>query len=295
MIAHNVDTRENVWHRIAEPIPVEQWSWRQDGRASERQGKFFARFVPYIEFPLIFRRLMATVPGEFDITLDQLPVREIVDKDGMVKGREYAAKCRIQVLGVIREDVGVGKDYKQAATDSVKRAAMRFGIGLELYESEPLFVQVDGDGKYAKALEDPAVAYARRYGRTGSGEQRPDPTTDSARSPSPRTGQSDSPPSSSANASPQRRESVDEQPFTSDVPACPKCSGRMWDNRLTKRNPKAPDFKCRDRACEGVVWPPKPGQPQGAKQAVSMGPDLPGEYDEHDDEDAPTDEEIGIY
>lgn len=31
----------------------------------------------------------------------------------------------------------------------------------------------------------------------------------------------------------------------------------MWDNRLTKRNPKAPDYKCRDRNCDGVVWPSK--------------------------------------
>jgi hypothetical protein len=40
---------------------------------------------------------------------------------------------------------------------------------------------------------------------------------------------------------------------------CPKCGGRMWDNRETKRNPKAPDYKCRDRSCDGVIWPPKPG------------------------------------
>lgn len=39
------------------------------------------------------------------------------------------------------------------------------------------------------------------------------------------------------------------------APACPKCAGRMWDNRATKRNPKAPDFKCRDRSCDGVLWP----------------------------------------
>lgn len=39
------------------------------------------------------------------------------------------------------------------------------------------------------------------------------------------------------------------------APECPKCGGRMWDNRASKRNPRAPDFKCRDRRCEGVVWP----------------------------------------
>lgn len=40
----------------------------------------------------------------------------------------------------------------------------------------------------------------------------------------------------------------------SDTPACPVCCGRMWDNRRTKRNPKAPDFRCRDRSCTGVIW-----------------------------------------
>lgn len=36
---------------------------------------------------------------------------------------------------------------------------------------------------------------------------------------------------------------------------CPKCSGAMWDNRATKTNPKSPDFKCKDRSCDGVYWP----------------------------------------
>ena len=47
------------------------------------------------------------------------------------------------------------------------------------------------------------------------------------------------------------------------APACPKCGGRMWDNRQSKRNPKAPDFKCRDRGCDGVLWP---GQHKAAVQ-----------------------------
>jgi hypothetical protein len=46
-------------------------------------------------------------------------------------------------------------------------------------------------------------------------------------------------------------------PLASDEVSCPKCGGRTWDNRLTKRNPKAPDYKCRDRSCDGVIWPPK--------------------------------------
>lgn len=38
------------------------------------------------------------------------------------------------------------------------------------------------------------------------------------------------------------------------VPSCPNCGGVMWDNRVGKKNPKAPDFKCRDKGCEGVIW-----------------------------------------
>ena len=41
------------------------------------------------------------------------------------------------------------------------------------------------------------------------------------------------------------------------APPCPKCGGDMWDNRENKRNPKAPDFKCKDRSCDGVIWPPR--------------------------------------
>ena len=44
-------------------------------------------------------------------------------------------------------------------------------------------------------------------------------------------------------------------PASADKPGCPKCGGPMWDNRLSKRNAKAPDFKCRDRSCTGVIWP----------------------------------------
>ena len=43
------------------------------------------------------------------------------------------------------------------------------------------------------------------------------------------------------------------------APACPKCGGRMWDNRADKaagtRSPKAPDFKCRNPQCDGRLWP----------------------------------------
>lgn len=31
--------------------------------------------------------------------------------------------------------------------------------------------------------------------------------------------------------------------------ACTACGGPIWDNRKDKKNPKAPDWKCRDKSC----------------------------------------------
>jgi hypothetical protein len=54
---------------------------------------------------------------------------------------------------------------------------------------------------------------------------------------------------------------------TADDPACPVCGGKMWDDRASKRNPRAPDFKCRNKpkaqglpGCPGVIWPPREGE-----------------------------------
>jgi hypothetical protein len=47
---------------------------------------------------------------------------------------------------------------------------------------------------------------------------------------------------------------------------CPVCSGPMWNNTFKKSkgemNPKAPDYKCKDANCTGIIWPPKDKTPQ---------------------------------
>ena len=238
----------DIWSALAGPLPPGVISWRQDGRPISRDGRYLARFVAYIEANTVRERLDAVVPGEWDLTLELLPPVAGLDEDANQGACSF--KARLQILGVIREDVGTGKDYKQAATDAFKRAAVRFGIAHELYAYEQNWVQMDGDGKYAKPLEDPAVTYARRYGRTRV------------------TSAPVAAPEASAPVERGTELAVSEEPsvtspigpLASDEPSCPKCGGRMWDNRLTKRNPKAPDYKCRDRSCDGVIWPPKSGQ-----------------------------------
>ena len=78
-------------------------------------------------------------------------------------------------------------------------------------------------------------------------------------------------------------------PVPEGMPACPICGGAMWDDRTSKRNPRAPDFKCRNKprerggpGCEGVIWPARDGSaspyPEAAprRNAASAAP-LPHE------------------
>jgi hypothetical protein len=59
------------------------------------------------------------------------------------------------------------------------------------------------------------------------------------------------------------------QGFDPDNPMCPVCASRAFDNRLDKRTPKSPDFKCSNQFCDsgnGKPWaawvaPPAGGRP----------------------------------
>jgi hypothetical protein len=251
------NSKEEVWAALVAPLDKSAISWRQDGKPSTRDGRYYARFVCYVEAGTVRERLDAVVPGEWDLTLEMLPQVRVVDGNGVEStdgDSAVAFKSRLQVLGVIREDVGTGKDYKSAATDAFKRAAVRFGIAHELYSMEQNWVEVEGDGKYAKPLEDPQAAYERRHGQGA-----PNVAQRNAAAAKPAAA-----PAKGRAANEARAKAAgldDEDPNVTQEEAesvsCPKCGGRMWDNRLTKRNPKAPDWKCRDRSCDGVMWPPK--------------------------------------
>jgi hypothetical protein len=230
--------KTDVWARLSAPVPSAAISWRQDGKVTARDGKYFARFVAYIEANTVRERLDTVVPGEWDLTLELLP--PVSDEDG--EGAQCSFKARLQILGVIREDIGTGRDYKQASTDAFKRAAVRFGIAHELYAYEQNWVEMDADGKYSKPIEDPQLAYNRRYGKAGAAK--------------------------TGSGSQVEALQATQRSLLTDMEAvsCPKCGGRMWDNRLTKRNPKAPDYKCQNRSCDGVIWPAKTGEGANAPE-----------------------------
>src|SRR6266567_2712028 len=99
----NVD-RMDIWEKLSAPLPADVIAWRQDGRPVARDGKFYARFVAYIDANTVRERLDSVVPGEWDLTLDLLP-----SIPGDEAGETMCSfKARLQILGVIREDVGTG-------------------------------------------------------------------------------------------------------------------------------------------------------------------------------------------
>jgi len=229
-------TTNDPWAALAAPLPSGTVAWRQDGRAIERDGKHFARFVAYVEANTVRERLDAVVPGEWNLTLELLPMVAGMEDAENADANRFGFKARLQILGIVREDVGTGKDYKQASTDAFKRAAVRFGIGHELYQLGTNWVELESGAKGARPVEDPQAAHDRRV---------------AAQSGASHSGASSPQLSLPTGPTLSLERGVTDQP---DVPACPLCNGRMWDNRLNKRNPKAPDFKCRDRRCDGVVW-----------------------------------------
>ena len=68
------------------------------------------------------------------------------------------------------------------------------------------------------------------------------------------------------------------KPVMEAAPKCPKCGGAMWDNREGKTNPKAPDFKCKNKACGFGVWVdslPAAAQPEPAIATSQAKPQAP--------------------
>ena len=194
--------------------------------------------------------------------------------------REYAGDrvivtCALTVAGVTRQAIGESLQAsarhdgstvieENAATSAeaqaFKRACSAFGLGRYLYSVPQVWAEYDAQ---RRQFTPAAVVALREMLRTGKYEP-----------PATASGNGHASAASANGASSGNGHAP--APATSDAanaatPACPKCGGPMWDNRDGKKNPKAPDFKCKDKHCDGVVWPskaPAPAHAQGNGSAV---------------------------
>lgn len=110
----------NAWEILAAPLAPAAIKHREGPRGIQ---------LAYIDRGVVYERLEKAAPGQWHLSLVALPFVEAIGADDRI-----AVKATLTVIDVVREDIGTGKDWKEAATDAFKRAAVHFGIGRELYE-----------------------------------------------------------------------------------------------------------------------------------------------------------------
>lgn len=102
------------------------------------------------------------------------------------------------------------------------------------------------------------ISYLRRYSMASVAALYSDEDNDGE------VGNREDQPKPAVQPKPQAQQPIPQQ-VDDSVPVCPKCSGDMWDNRKDKINPKAPDFKCKNKECGGAIWPEKTAEQEWAE------------------------------
>jgi hypothetical protein len=236
---------KNTFQQLAKPMDY-QWrlksTTRQKGADKLYPVGTKGQFLAYIDARDVYNRL------------DEVVGCQAWDSDWeVVDAARMAVKATITLyIGdriISKSDVGYPngtqdeEPLKSAVSDAIKRTAVQFGIGRFLYDLDPKWVEIDSYGKPLQPLDGGST----KTEATPSDSAPARPTTPAR------------PATATRAATPAR----------TPVPLCPICGGPMWDNRENKRNPKAPDFKCKDRECDGAIWPEK-NNPKEDHQMMSL-------------------------
>lgn len=125
-----VDSLKEAVPLLRRPFTPHAVRWKVQ---AQFKGMSVALVVPYIDARLVVDRLNLVCPhlwAEGDPSRPELPAFENVDGGLML--------CRLTVDGITRSDVGYSKGPTATAgkglySDALKRAAVKFGIGVSLY------------------------------------------------------------------------------------------------------------------------------------------------------------------
>lgn len=257
---------QDPWILLASPFSRSDLEWRADGKVTSAGT---VRMVPFVSAQTVAKRLDSVEKG-WHLHTEALPIA----------GTAFTCRASLSILGTTRDGIGQGTDFKGAASDAFKRAAERFGVASYLYGTGNVYVKVkDPTAKYPQPAQDPYDVWQAQLNgtltqrfpvsvqraNTAAAPAQPLPASFTASD----DGLLDPEPVTTANMGKQHP----------DDAKCPTCSGPLWDNRIGKRNPKSPDFKCKDKSCEGVIWAPRNGAtdpylPTGSPRAVEAPADI---------------------
>lgn len=133
-------------YELSRPFP--------DALIRQKPGKFAAS---YVEHSVVSQRLLEVV-GPHSFTVD----RPVTNADGTVVGCLATLTCAIDGREVSITEVGDvehpgqnnGSNLKNAASDALKRCAMRLGVGLHLWSQDNYYL----DKSLKKRMDDVAAS-----------------------------------------------------------------------------------------------------------------------------------------
>jgi hypothetical protein len=256
MASHDGELSAEVKAALAEPFDPGLVEWKPQVVSRDGTRALAAAYVDQREYQ---KRLDAVVPGwgsRYDIVLAAGQTRDANGELWPVN--KVFIRCILTVAGISREDVGecdLSDDnaLTSASAQAFKRACTAFGLGRYLYETAKVWADYDRQTRTftTDGLRQLTATLPGAHGgivRAPAGNGADDPpwgdSTPAERGAGNGGGNGNGGANGNGKAAP-----------AGDVPNCPKCGGPMWDNRNNKTNPKAPDFKCKNRgACDGAIW-----------------------------------------
>jgi hypothetical protein len=121
-----------------------------------KEGATSAMIVAHLDARLVIARLNAVHPW-WDAEYRALTTKGDVQE------------CTLQLGGTHRSDVGDGGDWKSARSDSLKRAAVHYGVGSSLYATKRIWLRVGTeerelrtDSKQRPLVDERTEAWLRR-------------------------------------------------------------------------------------------------------------------------------------
>ncbi len=138
-------------------------------------GDGIARVVPYVDSRTVIDRLNSSgLHWE-----DHYTIGSWIDNGST----SWWAQCKLVIDGIEREGFGIGNDPKAAESDALKRAAVKFGIGIELWRS-PIIKAAVQNNRISTPREELLAMYHGNDVSVGpvadlvdEGEFTPQPTT----------------------------------------------------------------------------------------------------------------------
>jgi hypothetical protein len=259
-------SREQL-RKLADPFPPGDVEWRIQ-TSGDKNGKPWARVLAYVTNRAIQQRLDDVAgPENWQDRFHTGPDGGVVCEIGIYceRGEGQAPEWIWKQDGAENTDI---EKVKGGLSNAEKRCGAKWGIGRYLYNLEEGFARVHEGGRFFAKLKSgasfrwdpPTLPTWALPGGSGDPDREPaaapvaaDAPHRAAQAPTAEGG-ADAAPRPAPTAAPPAA------PNGTGGATCPKCDGPMWDNRERKTNPKAPDFKCKDKACDGVIWPAKGGR-----------------------------------